>query len=287
MVFEVPPSKEKSYHPHVVNDWQDFVHVVEELAPRGAGGEGMLFRGQPNAGWPLIPRIARNRPPTLSTDSLLEIERRLTRAFLHRAHTYLPPALASIGSDGVRVWTIMQHYGAPTRLLDWTASPYVAAYFAVRDLLAVGDPPGAIWYFNIRYMQEGAQHQWGDNYLRLEHFWGHPGADALARKGAIPMTLEKAMDRMSSQLAQFTIAGDPSADHWASITEAQAASDRPNDCGCIAINSELKAEFLRQLYGANVQAAALFPGLDGIGQLIHDSLCLSTHAPEFGWGTAP
>lgn len=39
----------------------------------------------------------------------------------------------------------MQHHGAPTRLLDWTASPYVAAYFATQQDGSKCD--GAVWCF--------------------------------------------------------------------------------------------------------------------------------------------
>jgi len=47
------------------------------------------------------------------------------------ASQYIPENLIPDDEDLVGWWQLMQHYRAPTRLLDWTRSPYVATYFAV------------------------------------------------------------------------------------------------------------------------------------------------------------
>ena len=41
---------------------------------------------------------------------------------------------------------MMQHYGAPTRLLDWTESPLLALYFALKQNYGYYD--AAIWMLN-------------------------------------------------------------------------------------------------------------------------------------------
>ena len=58
-------------------------------------------------------------------------EERAIRIFRRKAHIYLPDR--TVLSDDLRCLAMMQHHGAPTRLFDFTKSPYVAAFFALEQ----------------------------------------------------------------------------------------------------------------------------------------------------------
>ena len=126
-----PKSLDKVYT--VLNqlaDWQVFV-----------------FRGQPSAAWSLTPSIHR----ALSGKPFGEkvrIEAAAIRAFRRHARSLLQPAELLYFDRILDGMTLMQHYGAPTRLLDWTLSPWVACYFASQDVDAAGKDDPAIWAFN-------------------------------------------------------------------------------------------------------------------------------------------
>lgn len=59
---------------------------------------------------------------------------------MNHGHYSLPCCAMSAKSRS----TVMQHYSCPTRLLDWTLSPYVALYFAVEQS---PESDGAVWFF--------------------------------------------------------------------------------------------------------------------------------------------
>ena len=105
-----------------------------------------LFRGMPR-NFPLQTSLERALiDADIGLEEAPQIERKLLKEFKRRAHFYVDPLPAQ--GDVLGWLALMQHYGAPTRLLDWTYSFFVAAFFALGD--AVSNPvtkrePAVVW----------------------------------------------------------------------------------------------------------------------------------------------
>lgn len=84
------------------------------------------FRGTGNAAYSLAPSIHRHAQITDSS-SLFLIENKLITRFKERSVPYLTHRL----DDAWELLFLMQHYGMPTRLLDWTENPLIALFFAL------------------------------------------------------------------------------------------------------------------------------------------------------------
>lgn len=102
------------------------------------------FRGTGNAEYKLAPSIHRHQ---LITDcsSLFSIENKLITRFKERSVPYLTHRL----DDEWELLFLMQHYGMPTRLLDWTENPLIALFFALssarKNNLGNYDNDAAVW----------------------------------------------------------------------------------------------------------------------------------------------
>jgi hypothetical protein len=178
----------------------------------------------------------------------------------------------TVEADSLWHWlSLAQHHGLPTRLLDWTYSPFVAMHFATANLEKF-DHDGAIWA--VDYLQA---HKLLPQ--RLREALEAEGSDVLTVEGLAeavrslhdlaglskepfllffePPSMD---DRIVNQYALFSVLSEPQGNLQAWLSE------RPQLRRKVVIPAELKWEIRDKLDQANITERVLFPGLDGLSR---------------------
>lgn len=87
------------------------------------------FRGQANADWGLTSTLERVIGRRWSAENARRFESYSLQLFQSKYHIY--SGSEHIPTSKLSWLSVMQHYGVPTRLIDFTTSPYIALYFAL------------------------------------------------------------------------------------------------------------------------------------------------------------
>jgi hypothetical protein len=119
-------------------------------------GKRWLCRGQPRRYACLVPSIDREELKTLSRIEKLSLERQAIDLFRSTTRFFSHPGEQIAMADDFVALMVLRHYGVPTRLLDWSMSPYVAAYFACED----DSEDGEIWSFDHALYAKNGKEQW-------------------------------------------------------------------------------------------------------------------------------
>lgn len=197
----------------------------------------------------------------LETDALEEFR---AQAHLHLAEANLPENRST--TSLLDWWAVMQHHHAPTRLLDWTQSPYVAAYFAVET---DPDKDGVIFIVDGNAAVEHFQHTRGSNHevKNME----------LRSTSVLPLVSlwrpSKRTERFVAQQGYFSFALNVLHAHDDAFTNALTQPGAGADDGPLRrwiFPAQLKPEIIRQLRVMNIAPHSLFPGLDGLGRSVAD-----------------
>jgi hypothetical protein len=257
-----------------VGTLQQFIDAVAPLSPdSGAYESGQYwYRGQTNVAWGLesslmrITRNVRDQPRVALT-----LEEAALKEFMSKAHLFVEPSHLAKVKTTPCWWAIMQHFGAPTRLLDWTVSPYVAAYFAAHQD-GVGND-GAVWCFCHSRLHDVFRSEYGDlpdfTQSEAEDTTGtvrrlHQRlAEVNAEQAVAPLAFKFfSSPRMAEQQGRFTMSLAIHQDHACMISAIRTHAKR------LIIPYAAKPAILAELRRMNITAAALFPGIDGLGRSI-------------------
>lgn len=119
--------------------------------------ERQVSRGQSAMYEDLLTSIDRSPLNGMARAEKLTLERKSIELFKSTARFFASTGEQAALLDDVSALMVLRHYGVPTRLLDWSLSPYVAAYFAVRN---DDGEDGIIWSFDYAAYAVNGRKQW-------------------------------------------------------------------------------------------------------------------------------
>lgn len=245
-----------------VNTWLELQEAVFDST-----WQSSLQRHRSNFVFRGTPRASHGLETSLQTGGFEAKERHLLTSFRKYA------LRSAVHGDLVWNWlSLAKHHGLPTRLLDWTYSPYVAMHFATHDFRHF-DEDATIWCVDYRKTNEllpdplcKVARGEDVNIFTTEHLAGVARTldefDALARKNDFVVFFEPPSldERIVNQFALFSLPSSPTL-QLQSLLERRAATYRK-----IILPAALKWEIRDKLDQANITERVLFPGLDGLSQ---------------------
>ena len=155
MIMQI--SHEDFYNSKYVYNEFLITSISDLLNFRQFGGGCWVFRGQSDKNWKLTTSLER---AVVKRRSDINVEKEIIEKFQRTANIYVnnPPER----SNKLAWLSLIQHYGGPTRLLDFTSSLYIASYFAVEDTTMKSD--AAIWAVNLLTLEDYIKNKHGIKY---------------------------------------------------------------------------------------------------------------------------
>lgn len=141
-----------------LSSWSEFEKIIQsELddETKELHSGPFFYRGQPNSEWHLQTTLERIIGPDVAVHSYYyAIKKIQSHIETFTDHNWTLPSheefdnAASIMNESIMVYLqYLRHFGYPSPLLDWTLSPYVAAYFAFRDLSSTAESVAIYRFF--------------------------------------------------------------------------------------------------------------------------------------------
>ncbi|HLJ13486.1 MAG TPA: FRG domain-containing protein [Bryobacteraceae bacterium] len=270
----------------VVRDWGTFQRILSTRFPK----KNWAFRGHARHNWCLETSLERAilRNVQMPGNPLIigpvrmwphYSERLLLIQFQRRAHHYLPNPPSD--SELLDWFALMQHHGVPTRLLDWTFSPYVALYFAIENCDL--DIDSAVWAIDTDWLLQAANtalQKQDPGFPAVPHwseFNSYLNRNLLNESNISVVVLANPVrmnDRVAAQQGVFLCNFSHIEPLDISLLRMIVGPTPPKEpvIWKLAIRNTEKVQFLRELSRMNIHGASLFPGLEGFARSLRVEL---------------
>ena len=302
---------ENRYISETICSWDHLLERYESHKKFTGKEEQWIFRGQKECKWGLKTKLEReiehfgidkNKFPDENTSiyikeaarvlnegfdfiekgkkrkrSVFDLERGLLREFKRKCHHY---EMNVPEKDDIAEWlALMQHYGAPTRLLDWTYSFFVAVYFALEN----AEKECAVWALETKWIDDRIQKIFpiiAKMYLRKVDKIVKPGPFKKVFMRKHPKSLVYTLNpyrlnkRLVIQQGVFLCPGDVSKPFEDNLATVLPESNKHGKFFKFTIKLDLtkRNEMLQQLHRMNMNRASLFPNLDGLASSLRTLL---------------
>jgi hypothetical protein len=260
-----------------IRSWDQFYSFIAEM---GGCSPHWIYRGQVKD-WELrtaIERVLLSWAIDLSEATSIEFQ--TIREFRRRIGD---PMHAQVHSDTLFCLALMQHHGAPTRLLDCTYSPFVAASFAIQDGFV--DTAPVIWCFRGKWCEDAARRatkskqlfeQRNDDRQRTDKTFKplyqlRPSASSgSGNRGFVkPENALQLNERLTTQQGVFLCPADLGRGFTDNLKAMPGWDSKDNVVKLrLKLKKDAAIEFVRNLKSMNLSFAALFPGMDGFARSI-------------------
>jgi len=243
-------------------------NATKELFKEGLFGD-WIFRGQSNYKWKLRTTLE----DLLLKDGLdPEVELDIYKTFQAKAHNYMEQQELPI--DYFDWYALMQHYGAPTRLLDLTYSPYIACYFAL-EMAIESYKYACVYAINTNKLFEKIKSPMDirltypdENITAKNVVMGSYVINTITEnriKTVIPVTPRRFNQRLNNQQGLFIIPGNMRYSFEENLENVFPVPEKKSIIR-ILIPVKLKNEILDDLHLMNITPETLFPGIDGLAK---------------------
>jgi len=272
------------------NSWEDAKRIGKRLSHHTLR---FLFRGQTNSSWGLKTSIERATEKYLDEYSWTwYFENQIIELFKSRAHQYIqsPPS----DQDVIEWLSVIQHYGGPTRLLDFTESFYIAAFFAIDAALE----DSCVWAINEvalgnSFLSKTGVSFWSKANKAVNYAQDYVLSLSKTDDVVLSITPSRLNERLAVQKGKFLFPCNITKSFEANLCstfnfpfnklKSENATTmksekleeivvNPNTWPSIVkinLSKEWYREAIRDLYTMNIDSASLFPGLEGFARSLN------------------